>query len=194
MSPSRWTQLSHRRLQTWPSPLSKTNTLLAAPLTPWLLNPIVPRFHGLEIFTTSPHAQPNHVLINEYKPGEGIMPHEDGAAYHQTVATISLGAPIVLDIYGKTEGGKRREKPSFRVLQEPGSLLVTRGELYTEFLHGIAEVEVDEGLTKEGIVNWALLGRKDWDGGRNERRTRVSLTYRDVLKVSNLGKRFLGRG
>lgn len=28
------------------------------------------------IFQSSPHHRPNHVLINEYPPGVGIMPHK----------------------------------------------------------------------------------------------------------------------
>ena len=33
----------------------------------------------------------NHVLVNEYKPGDGIMPHTDGPAYVPIVATITTG-------------------------------------------------------------------------------------------------------
>lgn len=28
------------------------------------------------MFADSPHRRPNHVLINEYPPGVGIMPHK----------------------------------------------------------------------------------------------------------------------
>ncbi|KAG9478232.1 hypothetical protein GDO78_013303 [Eleutherodactylus coqui] len=67
----------------------------------------------------------NHVLVNEYNPGEGIMvseryteyidvitghivahcsvfilqPHEDGPLYYPTVTTISLGSHTLLDFY-----------------------------------------------------------------------------------------------
>eukprot|EP00049_Salpingoeca_infusionum_P021707 m.4244 g.4244 ORF g.4244 m.4244 type:complete len:338 (-) comp4441_c0_seq1:187-1200(-) len=43
----------------------------------------------------------NHVLINEYLPGQGIMPHEDGPIYYPTIATISLGSHTVLNFYEK---------------------------------------------------------------------------------------------
>ena len=33
---------------------------------------------------------PNHVLINEYLPGQGILPHTDGPLYVPIVVTISL--------------------------------------------------------------------------------------------------------
>ena len=110
----KWTILTHRRLQTHPSALTSNNTLLSAPL-PQFLESLVPRMQTLGVWDDAPHKRPNHVLVNEYNPGEGIMPHEDGAAYHPVVATVSLGAAIVLDIYEK--GEERLKK--FRILQEP---------------------------------------------------------------------------
>ena len=57
-------------------------------------------------------------------------------------------------------------------------------------------MRVDEGLDAGGVVNWEALGNQELFGeGRRERGTRVSLTFRDVLKVKRLGKGlgFLGR-
>ncbi|KKK26433.1 hypothetical protein ARAM_004171 [Aspergillus rambellii] len=163
------------------------------------------------------------------------MPHEDGAAYFPLVATVSLGAPIVLDLYEKVPGGgvtrenndTEREKedqdqdedededgddarirardldsmtdawrgePTFRILQERRSLLVTRGSIYRDFLHGIAERERDQGLDANSICNWDLLREPErFQCGWYERETRISLTYRDVLRVAKLGNtmRFL---
>lgn len=68
----RWKQLTHRRLQTWPSDLVN-NKLMDAPLPTWLNEPIVPRLKSIrltkdtdssDIFVDSPHQKPNHVLIN----------------------------------------------------------------------------------------------------------------------------------
>ncbi|KAI9045702.1 uncharacterized protein KD926_007003 [Aspergillus affinis] len=194
----RWTLLSHRRLQTWPSALTKSNTLLSTPLPAWLVSPIItPRFDSLGIFADAPHRAPNHVLVNEYRPGQGIMPHEDGAAYYPLVATVSLGAPIVLDLYSK---GEQRDdddgqRPRYRILQERRSLLITRKKIYTEFLHGIAETSKDECLDADSICNWDLLRDPDrYRCGWAERETRISLTYRDVLKVAKVGNtmKFLG--
>ena len=112
------------------------------------------------------------------------------------VATISLGSPIVLDVFEKNEIRNPEEKrvPKWRILQEPRSLLVTTGDLYTSHLHGIAGVQVDEGLGPETIANWDLLGDNEaFAEGRNVRGVRISLTYRDVLRVSNLGAKILGR-
>ncbi|GAM39166.1 hypothetical protein TCE0_034r10487 [Talaromyces pinophilus] len=198
----RWTQLSHRRLQTWPSALNKSNTLLAAPLPDWLHEPIISRFKELGCFSDAPHKAPNHVLINEYCPGQGIMPHEDGPAYYPLVATISLAAPIVLDLYEKkvetdtVDAEKEDTGPKYRILQEPRSLLITTGSLYTQYLHGIANTLKDDALTPESICNWSLVGdQQAYKTGAYERQTRVSLTYRDVLKVAKLGNsiKFLNR-
>ncbi|OJD21873.1 hypothetical protein ACJ73_06785 [Blastomyces percursus] len=190
----RWTHLSRRRLQTWPCALSKSNVLLASPLPQWLISPIISRFTKLGLFRESPHRVANHVLINEYQPGQGIMPHEDGAAYYPMVATVSLGAPIVLEMTEKTnrehkglEVSEQTAASQFRILQERRSLLVTTGKLYTDYLHGIEERMIDADLNSETVCNWGLLGDKEaFDAGSYARETRISLTYRDVLKVSKL--------
>lgn len=122
------------------------------------------------------------------------MPHEDGGAYHPVVATVSLGAPIVLEIYQKAESGEREKMPRWRILQEERSLLVTTAAAFADLLHGIAEVEVDEDLGPETIVNWDMLAdRQRFESRRSARATRTSLTYRDVLKVSKVGNKLLGR-
>lgn len=191
--------LTHRRLQTWPSDLTK-DTLLESPLPQWLVEPVLPRIlvlpreengSGRHVFSGSPHSGPNHVLINEYLPGQGIMPHKDGSAYFPVVCTVSLGASLCLDIYGNNEDGSREKEPRWKILQEPRSLLVTMDSLYTEYLHGIADEEEDVGLSPATVANWSLLRSPDHvSNGINTRQTRTSLTYRDVLKVSKLGTKF----
>ena len=190
--PQKWTNLTHRRLLSLPSPLTgKTRDilLLSSSLPSYLTDTIFPMFEELGIFTHSPHGAPNHVLVNEYLPGQGIMPHEDGPAYHPVTATVSLGSSIVLDIYSKpatTASDSGRDR--WRVLQEPGSLLVTTGECYTHTLHGIAEVEADEDLREGTVANWDLLGNQEvFREGTNVRGARISLTCRDVKKVVKMG-------
>lgn len=39
----------------------------------------------------------NHVLINEYLPGQGIMPHTDGPLFYPIISTISCGSHTVLE-------------------------------------------------------------------------------------------------
>lgn len=143
------------------------------------------------IFSDSPHNRPNHVLINEYPPGVGIMPHKDGSAYHPVVCTVSLGASLCLNIYKNNEDGTLQAEPVARILQEPRSLLITTDNLYTDYLHGIADIGEDVNLSQHTVANWDLLRSRDaFVSGQSTRQTRLSLTYRDVLKVSKLGNKF----
>ena len=145
------------------------------------------------------------------------MPHEDGGAYADVVATVSLGAAVCLDITekarssevaecsdGREEGSRVQEqRPALhllsqhpaRILQERRSLLITTGAAYTDLLHGISAVATDEDLCAETVANWDLLGAPlAFEADRkNERGTRVSLTYRDVLKVNSAVGKVLGR-
>ncbi|KAK8221608.1 hypothetical protein IWZ01DRAFT_425490 [Phyllosticta capitalensis] len=197
LPPKRWTTLSHRRLQAHPSTLTASNTLLAAPLPAYLTSspaPLAARFEQLGIFVLTPHRAPNHCLVNEYRRGEGIMAHEDGAAYAPVVATVSLGGTVVLEVTPKRreDGEGDSEKQTRRIVCAPRSLLVTVRSAYTTTLHGIPDVEVDEDLGPATVANWELLGdeartKYEEAGGRNERGTRVSLTFRDVLKVAKAG-------
>lgn len=170
-------------------------------MPPWLTNPVVDRISSLGIFEDAPHGI-NHCLINEYLPGQGIMPHEDGDAYFPVVATVSLGGSLVLDVTEKrnfaddvgTEDSKELKR--WRILQEPRSLLLTTGSAYTDTLHGIAEVTEDLDLGPETVANWNLLGDREAieaSGGCNTRTDRISLTYRDVKKVSNVASKLFGK-
>lgn len=38
----------------------------------------------------------NHLLINVYPPGVGIMPHFDGPLYRSKVVVLSLGGPSII--------------------------------------------------------------------------------------------------
>ncbi|KAL5626728.1 hypothetical protein FOBRF1_001071 [Fusarium oxysporum] len=176
----RWKQLTKRRLQTWPSDLVN-NKLLEAPLPPWLQDPVISRLLSMpsqdssaaNVFERSPHKKPNHVLINEYPPGIGIMPHKMARHTGQF-----------------KEDGALDPEPAWRILQEPRSLLVTTDELYTEYLHGIADIEEDADLSAETVANWDLLRSPGvYANGRNIRQTRTSLTYRDVLQVSKVANK-----
>lgn len=204
---ARWRQLTHRRLQTWPSDLVRDTLIDATPLPDWLRDPVIPRLLSLpsssggteqqqqqqppnHIFAGSPHKQPNHVLINEYPANTGIMPHKDGGAYHPVVCTVSLGSSLCLNLYKSKEDGAIDPEPVWRILQEPRSLLITTEELYTDYLHGIEPISVDLDLSEETVANWSLLRSSSaFQGGKNSRETRTSLTYRDVLRVSKLGSK-----
>lgn len=129
------------------------------------------------------------MLINEYLPGQGILPHKDGPAYHPVVCTISLGSSLCLDIYATNGDGTRERLPKWRILQEPRSLLITTDSLYMDYLHGIADVAEDVDLSSETVINWDLLHSiEDIKEGAMQRDTRTSLTFRDVIKTKSLSK------
>ncbi|MBA0800515.1 hypothetical protein Gohar_010941, partial [Gossypium harknessii] len=99
----------------------------------------------------------NHILINEYLPNQGIMPHQDGPAYYPVVAILSLGSPVVMDftphsrlnsckstvmesVVDKTSDVKAAEiegndgldkHQPFSVLLMPRSLLIFKDDAYS---------------------------------------------------------------
>ncbi|KAL4237620.1 Alpha-ketoglutarate-dependent dioxygenase alkB 6 [Mactra antiquata] len=143
----------------------------------------------------------NHVLVNEYLPGQGIMPHEDGPLFYPTVSTISLGSHTVLDFYSplqdstKEDGDLVSSSSSYEsrymcsVLLQPRSLILVRDDMYKVNLHGIAERKED--LVTDKIVN--LDKCDDVSVGQTlTRSTRVSLTIRVMPKILK-AKLLLGR-
>ncbi|KAJ0043109.1 hypothetical protein Pint_18820 [Pistacia integerrima] len=89
---SKWKSLKNRRLQNWGGVVHEKG-LLPQDFPPWLTK-ITQRIH--EKSGLFPSAI-NHILINEYLPNQGIMPHQDGPAYFPVVAILSLGSPVVMD-------------------------------------------------------------------------------------------------
>ena len=51
----------------------------------------------------------NHVLLNEYLAGQGIMPHLDGPMFPPTISTISLGSSDVIKFYKEQQEEERKE-------------------------------------------------------------------------------------
>ncbi|XP_038623181.1 alpha-ketoglutarate-dependent dioxygenase alkB homolog 6 isoform X2 [Tachyglossus aculeatus] len=140
----------------------------------------------------------NHVLINEYQPGQGIMPHEDGPLYYPRVSTISLGSHTLLDLYrpfrsalGPEAEEEEQKGPQTEqqrhlssLLLERRSLLVLAGTAYTRLLHGIRPVTAD---TLTGPVANLPSCPSAQPGATLPRGTRVSLTVRHVPQVLQTG-------
>ncbi|XP_051525227.1 alpha-ketoglutarate-dependent dioxygenase alkB homolog 6 isoform X2 [Myxocyprinus asiaticus] len=177
---TKWTQLSGRRLQNWgglPSPKG----MLAEKLPDWLLK-YTEKISALGAFAGK---SANHVLVNEYKPGEGIMPHEDGPLYHPTVTTISLGSHTLLDFYRpvcKTQLEIPQTEESrymLSLLVQRRSLLILKDNMYEHYFHGIQGV--CEDTLSEHVVN--LSSAQSQVGDTLPRGTRISLTIRNVPKV-----------
>ncbi|XP_037070645.1 LOW QUALITY PROTEIN: alpha-ketoglutarate-dependent dioxygenase alkB homolog 6-like [Pollicipes pollicipes] len=196
----RWTQLAHRRLQNWGG-LPHPRGMLPEPIPQWL-RLTMERIGALGCFG---EHRPNHVLVNEYTAGQGIMPHTDGPLFTPVITTVSLGSHALLDLYrprrdaqeSSQGGGLLEDSPQKAGLQEeeeeecedgrpvllgslllePRSLLVVRQDAYHSVLHGIEPVRED--TITPTVYNAA--GRPT--GQRLVRSTRVSLTIRHVPKV-----------
>ncbi len=117
----------------------------------------------------------DQVIVNEYKPGQGISGHVDcEPCFESTIISLSLGSSCVMNFTSKYNKAKR-----IPVWLSPRSIVVLSGEARYEWLHSIAPRKWDE-----------------WDGRKYERQRRVSLTFRRVIiekekhykeKISNSG-------
>ena len=169
----KWTQLSNRRLQNWGGkPESKG--MLAEPIPSWLesiMSEVSPMFTNVT---------PNHVLVNEYLPGQGIMPHEDGPLFHPVVTTVSLGSHTVLDFYSLPSDHSQslEERYIKSILVDRKSLLVVKNSAYTHHMHGIKEISTDE--KNPDTLMWIS------PSSTLPRTRRVSLTIRNVPKVKKI--------
>lgn len=180
-SRSGWTQLSGRRLQSHGGVVHPKG-LLQAPLPTWL-QPLLQQLHSdTAVYGEQP---PNHVLINAYRAGKGITPHEDGPAYWPGVCILSLAAPAVIRFWrkdGPTGLASVQGPPQASLLLQPRSLLVFAGDAYSHCLHGIHPVEEEE--LDPSCVNLAScsgIGPGTASVARSGER--VSLTVRRVARV-----------
>ena len=201
-----WQQVCGRRLQNHGGIVSGKGALIPAPMPRWLQSIVsdvsrrIPGLYGDE--------SANHVLINSYDPGDGIMPHQDGPLYYPSVAILSLGSPAVVRFTRKREETDvNAHKESFirsstgadnisgpdrgicngviaSVVVPPCSLLVFKDEAYEKCLHGIDFVAVEDLDTSVVNPNDAPPGS---NGQLVRSGTRVSLTIRRVLRVHSLG-------
>ncbi len=88
----------------------------------------------------SEQERPDHVLINEYEPGQGILPHTDGPSYHPRVLTISLCSRALMYFRPRllsSEIGVKDGSPVCSLLLEPGSGVLFHDAAYTDMLHSI---------------------------------------------------------
>ncbi|XP_039297761.1 alpha-ketoglutarate-dependent dioxygenase alkB homolog 6 [Nilaparvata lugens] len=168
---------------------------------PQWLQKYVEKVEDLNFFEDS--IRPNHVLINEYLQGQGIMPHLDGPLFYPTVTTISCGSHTVLEFFSQrsdsvseaedismpTSQEKSSNLKMFSILVERRSLLVLKDDMYTKYLHGIAETCDD--IISEDLANLQQTEQKFKIGDELTRDTRISLTIRHVPKTTKLKINFI---
>ncbi|KAG0256397.1 Alpha-ketoglutarate-dependent dioxygenase alkB 6 [Actinomortierella ambigua] len=217
----KWVQLKNRRCSA--GGVVSPKGMVGEPVPSWLTTPLFDRLKQLNVFTAndgSPYA-PNHVLINEYLPGQGIMPHLDGPAYFPTVATVSLGSHCILEFFkynkdgdpsqginemgSSTKGGNKdtavedKEKHSSdRPRRQPDfSLLVQPRSLL------VLKDQVYTGymhgireITEDDLTDACIVNMDQQPSGLPtclERGTRISLTLRKVERVLSASKLLMAR-
>ena len=85
---------------------------------------------------------PNHILLNEYPPGVGIMPHTDGPLYYPFVVILSLESSCIFSFF-KGYSDFKEGTASCSLFVEPRSLLIFSEDAYHSFLHSIGDNKTD---------------------------------------------------
>jgi len=81
----------------------------------------------------------NHILVNVYPSGVGIMPHFDGPLYIPKVVVLSLGGPSIISFTDSYTNTNKLAK----LLLEDHSIHIFEGESYMNCLHGIENYSID---------------------------------------------------
>ena len=154
-----WVQLRDRRLQCHGGTVLPEGTV-AEPLPPHLLN-LSKALQNAGVFDAE--HPPNHCLVNEYSPCQGIMPHRDGPLYHPTVAILSLQSPIVFDFWASAAAAADPQvQPAMSLLLEPRSLLVFRGDAYADYHHAIAMRERSQQACSTDLSSQFVSAKLDF--------------------------------
>ena len=104
---------------------------------------------GVELLNT-----PNQVIVNSYKPGEGISPHTDWKTFGPVIGCFTLVSSGVMEF-------SKERKPTYSLMVEPNSLYIMSGEARHDWKHSMPARKID-------VV----------DGERVSRGRRVSVTFR----------------
>lgn len=103
---------------------------------------------------------PDQVIINEYKPGQGISAHVDCVpCFESTIASLSLSSACVMDFTSAATTGKKQSH-----LLDPRSLLVLSSDARYHWHHAIPARKSDK-----------------WNGTTIPRTRRISLTFRTII-------------
>jgi alkylated DNA repair dioxygenase AlkB len=101
--------------------------------------------------------RPDQIIINEYKPGEGLRPHFDRKDYYKNVIVgISLASGTMMEFY------RMPEKKKIYIPRR--SLYIIKDDARYLWKHGIPPRKKDEV-----------------DGKEIPRQTRISITFRTVI-------------
>ncbi|MCP9266098.1 Alpha-ketoglutarate-dependent dioxygenase alkB-like 6 [Dirofilaria immitis] len=154
----KWQQLLSRRLQNWGGVVGKGFLIADGFIPPWL-DSVIDKLMALgDTFPSD--KRPNHVLVNEYLPGQGIMAHTDGLAFYPMVTTISLSSDTLIDYYKPIDlkrNNVKEERYLGSIFLERRSLILVSDDAYTNCLHGIADRPFD--VISNHIFNLESINR-----------------------------------
>lgn len=171
-----WTTLKRRSLQMWGGypPAGAEAEFVPTALPAWQTQ-LVQRLVAQGVCPAAPLA-PNHVLLNRYSAGEGIMAHQDGPLYDSRVCILSLGSHTVMHFYERLSDSLPGEqhRPAFSVFLPAKSLFLFSQQLYTRMFHAIEE------RTEDVLDSSVLNVPAELVGQTVQRQTRISLTIRRV--------------
>ena len=105
-------------------------------------------------------SMPEQVIINEYKPGQGIASHIDSPVFGEIIISLSLGSDCLMNF--------TRDTKIIPVRLRKKSLVSISGDARYNYQHGIRSVMKDT-----------------FEDGINKRGTRYSITFRTIAKPSN---------
>lgn len=103
--------------------------------------------------------EPNQIIVNQYKPGEGIASHKDSNIFGDQIASLSLLSPIQMDF--------KYRNNEISIYLQPRSLLILEKAARYDWSHGIT-------ARKSDYV----------DNRLKKRSTRISITFRSVKKIN----------
>ncbi len=183
----KWVKLRGRRLQCYGGEPSEDVATFKPQRLPAWVQQLCQSLTLAGVFASE--ETPDHVLLNEYQPGQGIMAHTDGPFFRPRVAILSLGGPAIFRFRkrlatGEIDGTQQQSAAAAvgTVVLQPGSLIVFEGEAYHEHLHEILAVEEEVVGGEDGsapVLNLATA-RGVQVGDTLRRSLRVSLTFRKV--------------
>lgn len=116
------------------------------------------KIYELPIIQKLQSGKPNQLIVNEYKPGQGIAWHTDAKSFDDPIVTLSTGGSCIFEM--KNQDGKVVE-----LLLKPKTLVVMSGKSRWDWKHRIPARAVDR-----------------FEGEDYRRHKRISFTYRWVPK------------